>query len=121
MVNLPEVRHGMVRIPGGPFWMGTNSRDSEPDERPLHRREVSTFDIDISPPSYNHYKAHLMRIQKTPFVLMQSLPDGSITIHAWSDDPKSLEIYRKKNLKPEKPVINPNWEKWKDWGRDGLV
>ncbi|GIW89134.1 MAG: hypothetical protein KatS3mg108_3458 [Isosphaeraceae bacterium] len=37
---------GMVRIPGGTFWMGIDAEDAWPDERPAHRVTVDPFWID---------------------------------------------------------------------------
>ena len=39
---------GMVWIPGGQFWMGTDSKDAWPDERPAHRVRVDGFWMDVS-------------------------------------------------------------------------
>ncbi len=44
----------MVRIPGGEFWMGSNS--GRPDERPAHKVRVSSFYMDICLVTQKQYK-----------------------------------------------------------------
>jgi formylglycine-generating enzyme len=42
-----KLSQGMVRVPGGTFWMG--SRDFYPEERPVHRVTVDAFWMDEHP------------------------------------------------------------------------
>jgi formylglycine-generating enzyme required for sulfatase activity len=46
-IDRPAAPIAMIRIPGGPFTMGT--ADAGPDERPAHSIEVKAFDIDRVP------------------------------------------------------------------------
>lgn len=39
----------MVEIPGGRFWMGTDSAEAESHERPAHEVEVGPFMLDVHP------------------------------------------------------------------------
>ena len=39
---------GMVWVPGGEFWMGTDSKDAWPDEQPAHQVRVDGFFIDVT-------------------------------------------------------------------------
>lgn len=39
---------GMVWIPGGEFWMGTDDQDAWPDEHPAHRVRVGGFWMDVN-------------------------------------------------------------------------
>ena len=39
---------GMVWVPGGEFWMGTDSKDAWPDEQPAHKVRVDGFFIDVT-------------------------------------------------------------------------
>jgi len=47
----------MVFIPGGDFTIGSPARDSEPDERPQHRAEISSFWIGKHETSFAQFDA----------------------------------------------------------------
>ncbi|MBN8550088.1 MAG: SUMF1/EgtB/PvdO family nonheme iron enzyme, partial [Deltaproteobacteria bacterium] len=48
---------GMVLLPGGEFWMGTDSPRSMPNERPKHRVKLSQFWIDRTDVTNADYEA----------------------------------------------------------------
>lgn len=47
---------GMVLVPGGKFWMGSNDPEAEPDEKPLRRVFVPAFYIDKLEVTNRRYK-----------------------------------------------------------------
>lgn len=61
--------HGMVRIPGGIFAMGSN--DHYPEERPVHRVAVESFWMDETPVTNGQFRAF---VQATGYVTFAEIP-----------------------------------------------
>jgi len=73
----------MVWIPGGEFWMGTNSKEAWPDEKPANRVRISGFYIDETEVTNGQFKqfvdatGYATTAERTPTVeeiLAQSPP-----------------------------------------------
>jgi formylglycine-generating enzyme required for sulfatase activity len=47
----------MVLVPSGEFWMGSEDKDADPDERPRHRMFLNAFYIDKFPVTNAQYRA----------------------------------------------------------------
>lgn len=47
---------GMVAVPAGWFWMGSDDKDSEPDERPLRQAYTKAFYIDVHEVTNGEFK-----------------------------------------------------------------
>lgn len=120
----PKGTEGMVWIPGGEFTMGSDNKDSKPDEKPPHKVKVDGFWIDATPVTNKQFKAfveatgYVTTAEKAPTLeeIMAQVPPGT--------PPPAPELLVAASLvfKPtEGPVSlksNRAWWEWKpgaDW------
>ena len=87
--------NGMVRLPGGTFWMG--SADGRPDEQPVHEVKVDGFWIDKTEVSNDQFEKF---VQAT----------GYVTVAERQPDPKDFPDADPELLMPGSLVFSPPTE-----------
>jgi formylglycine-generating enzyme len=60
---------GMVHIPAGTFWMGSNNE--KPNEAPVHKVTVSAFDLDVTEVTVAQYRACVSAGECSPPMVAQ--------------------------------------------------
>lgn len=109
---------GMVWIGGGEFTMGSNTDDSKPDEKPLHRVRVDGFWMDATPVTNRQFKkfinetGYVTTAERTPVLeeIMSQVPPGTPAPPSEFLVPASLVF------KPSKaPIPLNNSRIWWDW------
>lgn len=76
---------GMVWIPGGEFTMGSDNKDSKPDEKPPHRVKIDGFWMDTTPVTNRQFKefvdntGYITTAEKAPTLaeIMNQVPPGT--------------------------------------------
>ena len=110
---------GMVRIPGGEFMMGSDSKLARPDEQPVHKVKVSPFWMDITEVTNAEFRRfveathYVTTAEKPPdkAEIMAQLPPGTPEPPADSLKPGSLVF-------AAPPSAGEYWWKWvqgADW------
>lgn len=54
--SCPPPEFDMVTIPGGEFVMGRDRLDAQDNERPVHRQQIATFELDRYPVTVGQYR-----------------------------------------------------------------
>lgn len=76
---------GMIWIPGGTFMMGSDNKDSKPDEKPVHQVKVEGFWMDTAPVTNKQFKefvdatGYITTAEKAPTLeeIMNQVPPGT--------------------------------------------
>ncbi|MCK6527112.1 formylglycine-generating enzyme family protein [Myxococcota bacterium] len=78
-----------VRVPGGPYRMGTSGIEGEPHERPRHRVEVGAFEVDTFETTVGAFAAWCLRDRAscawTPESTADPAPDRPVTGVTWRE------------------------------------
>ena len=70
---------GMVWVPGGEFWMGTDSKEAWPDEQPAHQVRVDGFFIDVTEVTNADFRKFVDAAERAPTLeeIMSQSPPGT--------------------------------------------
>lgn len=114
----PQGPPGMVWIPGGEFWMGTDSSLGWPDEKPAHRVRVDGFWIDATEVTNAQFRefveatGYVTTAEKAPSLeeIMSQVPPGTP-----EPPPEMLVAGSLVFTPPEGPVNLNDFSQWWTW------
>ncbi len=102
----------MVRIPGGTFWMGSQSEEASDDEQPVHKVTLKSFSIGKYEVTQGQWKA-IMRTNPSDFKKGDNYPVEQVS---WDD---CQEFIRKLNQLTGKRYRLPTEAEWEYAARGG--
>lgn len=109
---------GMVWIPGGEFMMGSDNKESKPDEKPLHKVKVDGFWMDAAPVTNRQFKefvdasGYVTTAEKAPTLeeIMRQVPPGT------PPPPAAALVAASLVFKPSNgPIRLNNSNAWWEW------
>lgn len=109
---------GMVWIPGGEFTMGSDNKDSKPDEKPPHQVKIDGFWMDATPVTNRQFKefvdatGYVTTAEKAPTLaeIMNQVPPGT------PEPPSEFLVAASLVFKPSnRPIPLNNAHAWWEW------
>jgi formylglycine-generating enzyme len=109
---------GMVWIPGGEFTMGSDNKDSKPDEKPPHQVKIDGFWMDTTPVTNRQFKefvdvtGYVTTAEKAPTLaeIMNQVPPGT------PEPPSESLVAASLVFKPSnRPIPLNNSRAWWEW------